>query len=216
MKKTIGIVLMLCAGAYGVFAQNGVIRELTGTVELKPAGASAFVPASAGDEVAQDTVVSTGFKSTAVIAAGSSVITVRPLTRLSLSELQTMSGSENLNMNLRAGSVRVDVKPPAGAKATFTVHSPTATASVRGTSFEFDTRRLQVFEGTVIFAGKNGAAIPVSAGGESYVGYEDSAVDPAEVAAAAFTPPPVYGSDSAGGTLLPPQTSEGFSMEIVY
>ena len=81
MKRTFCIVVMLCVAVFGICAQNAVIREMTGEVEIKPAGASAFVPAQAGDEVAQDTVVSTGFKSTAIITVGSSEITVRPLPR---------------------------------------------------------------------------------------------------------------------------------------
>jgi hypothetical protein len=195
MKKTFCIIVMLSAAAYGIFAQsaaqNGVIRELTGEVELKPAGTTAFVAARAGDEVAPNTIVSTGFKSTAVIAVGSSVITVRPLTRLSLAEIQSSAGTENLNVNLQAGRVRVDVNPPAGSRANFTVQSPTATASVRGTSFEFDTRNLTVSEGSVAFSGASGMASMVNTGGANSIGTDGDPVNATGIEASLRPPPPV-------------------------
>ena len=199
MKKTFFLVLLI-AGAAFVFAQSGVIRELTGEVELKPAGASAFVPAVAGSPVALDTIVSTGFKSTAIIAVGSSVITVRPLTRLSLAEIQSTSGTENINVNLQAGRVKVDVKPPAGTRTNFTVQSPSATASVRGTGFEFDTFNLKVNEGKVAFQGKNGMPMMVHAGRTSHVGRDGNAVNPVETEKGSLEPPPVAGPETGGGT----------------
>lgn len=178
MKKFALLIILFCTGVC-LFAQSGVIRELTGEVSLKAAGTSEFRPASAGDAVDADTIVSTGFKSTALIAVGSSIIAVRPLTRLSLSELQSAAGTETVNVNLQAGRVKIDVKPPAGTRANFTVRGPTATASVRGTSFEFDTINLTVSEGTVNFQGSSGTAVPVSAGASSDVGSVDGkASDP--------------------------------------
>jgi hypothetical protein len=169
MKKALAFLLMLSAIAYGISAQatsskDGVIKELTGQVELKAAGKTAFTAARAGDKIAQDTIISTGFKSTAVVVVGSSTITVRPLTRLSLAEIQSSAGTETLNVSLQTGRVRVDVKPPAGTKANTTVQGPSATASVRGTSFEFDTVKLSVNEGTVAFSGTSGPAAMVKAG----------------------------------------------------
>jgi hypothetical protein len=164
MKKALVVMVLMFAVLYGISAQTGVIRELTGEVELKAAGRSAFSVARTGDKIAQDTIISTGFKSTAVIVVGSSVITVRPLTRLSLAEIQSSSGTETLNVNLQTGRVRVDVKPPAGTKANTTVQGPSATASVRGTSFEFDTVNISVREGIVAFGGTSGPPMMVNAG----------------------------------------------------
>jgi len=215
MKKTFFVVLLSAVITAGVFGQNGVIRELTGEVEIKSAGASSFTAAKAGDTVARDTIVSTGFRSTAVIVIGSSTITVRPLTRLSLAEIQSASDAENVNVNLQTGRVRVDVRPPAGTRANFTVQSTTASASVRGTSFEFDTVNLSVTEGTVSFGSASGMpAVMVQAGGSSFIGTDGNAVDPAEVSAAALLPsaPVAVGADtSAPGESpvpTPPVTSE--------
>jgi hypothetical protein len=189
MKKTLMGLLLLCAIISGAFGQSGEIRELTGNVEIKPAGAGAFIAAKSGDQIAKDTVVSTGFRSTAIIAVGSSIIIVRPLTRLTLAEIQSASNTENLSVNLQAGRVRVNVKPPAGTKANIPIQSPVATASVRGTSFEFDTENLDVFEGSVAFEGTSeGPVTMVQSGESSYMGTDGQPVPPAIVSAAVLLP----------------------------
>jgi hypothetical protein len=183
MRKALAFSLMLFAMVYGISAQAasskeaGVIKELTGQVEIKSAGKSAFTAARVGDKIAQDTIVSTGFKSTAVIEVGSSVITVRPLTRLSLAEIQSSAGTDTLNVSLQTGRVRVDVNPPAGTKANTVVRGPNATASVRGTSFEFDTVKLSVNHGKVAFQGASGPATMVNTGGTSSIEEDETSVD---------------------------------------
>jgi hypothetical protein len=203
MKRiTMTILILLCAAQ--VFAQTGVIREMTGTVELKRAGQADFVPAKTGDAVAKDTVISTGFKSTALVAVGSTVLAVRPLTRLTLAEISASAETETLNVSLQTGRVRVDVNPPAGNRAIMTVSSPTSTASVRGTSFELDGQSLRVLEGAVAFAGSQGGVMLVGAGYTSEVSDNGRAADPIEKYIAELMPPPVAGSDSGlrrGGSM---------------
>jgi len=219
MKKklvTMIVLSILCTGV--VFAQTGVIKEVSGTVEIKRAGSAVFVPAKAGDQLAQDTVVSTGFKSTALVTVGSSQITVRPLTRLSLSELSSSAGTETINVALQTGRVRVDVNPPAGTKTTMAVRAPNATASVRGTEFDFDTRNLQVLEGTVAFQGSKGGTILVSAGSTSAIQPDGKAADPIETNAAALIPPPPAGVadsgvENTGGGIV---NSGDVSFELTY
>ena len=182
MKRGLFFLFLLAVTVLCAFSQNarritGVIRELTGEVELKRTEASAFIKAKVGDTVAADTVISTGFKSIAIIAVGSASITVRPLTRLSLAEIQSVADTETLNVKLQTGRVRLDVKPPAGTKTSCTVQGPGATASVRGTSFEFDTFNLKVNEGRVAFQGNRGRAILIPAGMASYIDADGKAVD---------------------------------------
>lgn len=147
-----------------VFSQNGIIREFTGSVEIKPAGVSDFLPAQRGMEVAQNTIVSTGIRSTAVIVVGSNTIVVRPITRLSLSEIQASSNDEKLNVNLQAGRIRIEVKPPAGTRASTTVQTPSATASVRGTEFDASVDSFNVLEGTVFVQDNTGLGVSVAEG----------------------------------------------------
>ena len=178
MKTRIIIFSLLFFTCCLLSAQTGLIRELSGTVEIKN-GAS-FVPANVGDQVREDTVISTGFKSTALVEIGSTNLVVRPLTRLTLTEIRATAGTETLNVNLHAGRVRVDINPPAGSRAAMAVTSPSATASVRGTSFEFDTRNLYVQSGNVIFKGTRSLGTPIRAGSSSTVGTAGIAINPVE------------------------------------
>jgi hypothetical protein len=195
MKKTM-FAFVFAMAVMSVFAQNGVIKELSGTVELKSAGSSAFTPAKAGDIVKQDTVVSTGLKSNALIEIGSTVIAVRPLTRLTLTEIRASSESEALNVSLQSGRVRVDVKPPAGTKTVMTVSSPSTTASVRGTSFELDAQNLYVISGNVLFKGTRGVYTLVTTGSESTADKNGRAVNPIAFGNAAYLPPMPVGTQS--------------------
>jgi hypothetical protein len=220
MKKLFLVSLLVFMAAV-VYSQSGTIRELTGEVELRRANSLAFTPARLGDTVAQDTIISTGFRSTTVITIGSAEITVRPLTRLSLAEIQSSAESEELNINLQAGRIRVDVKPPAGTRATTTVQSPSATASVRGTTFEMDTQNLNVSEGSVAWGGSDGLNVMVSSGSSSTISNTGGAVNPVETSTAGLTPPLPPGSGSAGETVGPttgpsggPADSGGISVDV--
>jgi hypothetical protein len=90
-------------------------------------------------------------------------VAVRPLTRVTLEQLQSQ-GPESAELYLQTGRVRVEVRPPAGGAVNFTVRSPSATASVRGTSFEFDGVNLHVDEGRVYIVGSDSSAVYVGAG----------------------------------------------------
>ena len=186
--------LLCTAQVFTQVARTGVITELTGTVEVKGANQRSFYPAKMGDPLTMDTMVSTGFRSTALITVGSSVLTVRPLTRLSLAEISAAENTETINVNLQSGRVRVDVKPPAGRQTFMSVQSPSATASVRGTSFEFDTQTLTVMEGTVAFQGSHGKVILVTAGNTSEINADGKAED-TNTAELMF--PPLAGSASS-------------------
>ena len=174
MKQLVTTILFFACTALA-FAQNpeAVIREITGTVELKKPGAADWVTANPGDRIDRATVVSTGIRSTAILAVGNSTLVVRPITQLTLEDLLSRDETETVDISLRTGRIRVEVTPPAGQKSEFTVRSPTSTASVRGTSFEMDMTGIRVLEGTVSFIPIADLAVPpiikVGAGQESWV-----------------------------------------------
>jgi hypothetical protein len=199
MKKTVVFTFLFFA-ACAVFAQSGLITEISGTVELKAGGASGFVPAQLGDSIDKDTVISTGFRSTALVSLGSATIIVRPLTRLTLNELVRVQNVETINVNLQAGRIRVDVKPPAGNRADFTVKTPTATASVRGTDYALDTRNIHVNEGAVDYSGDLGPVVLVMENNDSGVDDVSGRVkDPIEVYTTTILPPAPPGADAPRG-----------------
>jgi hypothetical protein len=200
MKKTdnrkkafMGLTFLLAAGI--VCAQEAVIREINGTVEVKTSGA--WIPAQRGQELRRDTVISTGFKGSALIAIGNSTLTVQPLTRLSVEELVRAGSEEKVALNLRAGRIRADVKPPVGGTTEFTIRSPSATASVRGTSFEFDGIRLKVDEGRVHVSGGDRSGTYVGAGHQIITNIETGqTLSAAETAREELTPAMPAGTES--------------------
>jgi hypothetical protein len=161
--KIVGIMAALALCGAGLGAQTAALREARGDVEVRTPG-GVWHPALAGESLPAETIISTGFEGTALLELGSSTLTVRPLTRLSITELILLEGSEHTRIDLRAGRVRADVSPPSGGTVNFTLRSPTITASVRGTVFEFDGLSLRTHEGRVHIAGNGGSGAYVGAG----------------------------------------------------
>jgi hypothetical protein len=173
-----------------------LIKEFTGKVEVMAPGGT-WKPAAKGMKLAKNTAISTGFKSVAVLTLGSSTLTVKPLTKLSLEEIVKLEGSEQVKLYLSAGRVKAAVSAPAGGSADFSVKSPSATASVRGTGFDFDAVNLIVNEGSVAFVGANGQTVYVPAGGISSIGAGGASSSSLQEAVAALAP------------LLPPGVDPG-------
>jgi hypothetical protein len=196
MKKVLIVALLITAG--GVWVQNAytqslraVIRELRGTVETKAPGSSVWQAAALGQELKRETLLSTGFTSEAVLDLGSSILRVRPLTRVSLEEIAAVGDADRIEIYLRAGRIRAEVTPPTGGTVDFRIRSPIAVASVRGTSFEFDTVTLRVDEGTVSFSGADRTAVYASAGQSSTSDpVSGRTATPVETAAVRTPPPP--------------------------
>jgi hypothetical protein len=202
-KQIFALTLMVSGGLFfarSLYAQeNAFFREISGTVEIKAPGSAVWTNAVTGDRIGKNTLVSTGFRSTAVIVLGDSVIIVRPVTRLGLEEIIRNQSDEQVNLYLHTGRVRAEVKPPAGGRTDFTVRSPIATASVRGTSFEFDTERLRVDEGRVQYSMDNGRRVYVAGGRISYVDEpNNTVVSPFEAEEELLAPALPAGSGSGG------------------
>jgi hypothetical protein len=190
---------MLLTGALHGQSPRAYIRDIRGIVEIKIPGSSVWQAAAPGQELESETLVSTGFKSAALIAIGDSTIQAQPLTRLSLGELQATAGTERIDIHLRAGRIRAEVEAPESGRVEFTVRSARATASVRGTAFEFDTINLRVAEGTVSFSGADGIVVYVASGQSSSPDpVSGRTTEPMETAAALASPPPA-GDAPAGG-----------------
>jgi hypothetical protein len=213
MKRTMMMVVVLAlAGTVYGQAPAARISDIRGTVEIQSPGASTWHAAREGETLDAASMVSTGFRSTAQIRVGNSVITVRPLTRLSLEALQAAGNNERVDLSLRTGRVRADVNPREGRQLDFTVRGPVVTASVRGTTFELDMFNLEVEEGIVGFSGIDGTVVSVSAGQSSAVSAEvvgqTTAAEESVIAQAA---PPPAGTDG----VVPPPKALPFSMTNV-
>lgn len=181
MKKLFLCLAMMCvASAASAATLSATIAEVAGKVEYKVPGKD-WKPAKVGDIVPKGTVISTGFKSTALLTVGASTITVKPVTRLSLEELVESASGTQTQLFLLAGRVKADVTPQSGKVTEFKVKSPTATASVRGTGFEFDGVNLVVERGLVELRTPTGLQRSVAAGEFSYVSSSGDVTPPAAV-----------------------------------
>lgn len=125
------------------------VKSVTGKVERKES--TSWVALKAGDTLKSGDVISTGFDSQAVLIVGESTVTVKALTRLTLAQLMASNTKDKASIVLDSGSVKASVKH-SSKKADFTVKTPSATASVRGTEFTIDSMaNLTVLDGAVAY-----------------------------------------------------------------
>lgn len=151
-KRTVPFViafaLVLVFSSIPVFSQTATIESIAGRVEIRPLNGD-WVPAAVGAVVAGGDTISTGFGSSATMNVGSSTVTVTPLTRLTLEELIQRGDTQETRLFLQVGKVQADVRTAEGLSHDFQLRSASTTASVRGTSFEFDGISVRGFTGEV-------------------------------------------------------------------
>ncbi len=94
-----------------------------------------WTAAKAGDMLSKGTVIQTGFKSELVLKIQDSVVNVAPLTRMTIELLKSQDEKDSSSIYVATGSVSSEVNRANNRKVGFTVRSPVATASVRGTKF---------------------------------------------------------------------------------
>ena len=174
----LGLLLALAAAG-----EDATFSELSGKVEYQAPGGT-WKAAKLGDRIGAGVLVSTGFKSTAQLKIGATTITVKPVTRLTLQELVKTEGGTQTKLYLLSGKVKADVPPQPGQTTDFKITSPTATASVRGTSFEFDGFNLIVDRGSVRLSTPSQQYRYVSAGEFSTVSKTGVVLPPATVSVA--------------------------------
>jgi hypothetical protein len=225
MKKRIEqfkiLMILILTGAFlnaqeaGTNEVYAYIREITGAVEIKEPGEADWRAALIGEQITNDTMISTGFKSSALIVLGNSTLLVRPLTRLRLEEIQNVTGEESVNLFMHAGRVRANVSPPSGGSTDFTVRGPNATASVRGTSFDFDGINLSVDQGRVHISGGDGSGSYVGAGQRSVSNPETGrTAGPGEQMRATLTPPLPPAAAGPGPRVIVPGSAAATPREL--
>ncbi len=174
--KTFFIVALLCIIAVPAFSLDGTVVSVSGKVELQtPSG---WTSLKAGDTVSSGLVISTGFRSQAVIQVAGSNIIVSQLSRLTLEQLSETNDAHETEVSLDLGSIRADVKRAQNKRVGFVVNTPVATASVRGTELEVALNSLRVLQGIVDYEGAKGNRVSVSAGNSSNVNQRGSASKP--------------------------------------
>lgn len=166
MKRIVLAVFLLAAGsaALGAATDTAEVISFTGKAEYQTD--QGWAPISVGDQLDQGTVISTGFKSSVVLAIGGSRFTVAALSRVSIDKLVEDDSNYETEMRLSAGKLKMDVKAVPGKTTSFTARSPTATASVRGTSGIMDaTGGLQSLTGVWSMASAASSSKPIAVSG---------------------------------------------------
>ncbi len=131
MKKLIVTALCSIALLSAATAFEAKVSATKGKTEIQQNGVwKALAP---GDVLNKGAVIQTGFKSELTLQMKESVVTVGPLSRMTIEQLAEKQSKDDTRLYLDTGSLKANVKKTENRRVGFTVKSPVATASVRGT-----------------------------------------------------------------------------------
>ncbi|WP_296022955.1 FecR family protein [uncultured Treponema sp.] len=138
MKKTVKTFAFICLTLFGSVCAFSAPFEATvvsakGKTEVQRAGI--WTALKTGNSVSRGDVIQTGFKSELIIKIKNSTVTVSPMSRITVEQLAEKKDKDETKLFLDTGSLRSNVKKTEDRRIGFTVRSPVATASVRGTEF---------------------------------------------------------------------------------
>lgn len=141
------IAFLICSGA-GLYAADASVTFVSGKVEVQRG--TKWVPLQKGDTLAKSDTISTGFQSEAKIKLMDSVLYLGPVTRITLEELATKGNTDNVNVYLKTGAARSQVKHVDNKRVNYQVHTAVAVASCRGTDWIIDSNNvISCLEGIV-------------------------------------------------------------------
>lgn len=168
MRRTLCILILLSVGIFAFAAPTAILKEVTGKVEIKQSG-KGWETAVINAEIQKGTIISTGFKSKAVLDLGDSFITVKALTRMKLEELLEREDTVQTEIYLNFGKVTAEVKTSEVKKHDFKLNSPVSTAAVRGTTLDRAVFHVFVEDGGVYIINRLGQKRYIFKGEGSYV-----------------------------------------------
>ena len=170
IKKSVCAALAAFCVALPLCAVSATVVSAEGKVEVERKGK--WVALSANDTVSEGEVISTGFKSKAVLRYQGSVLQMGALTRVTLEKLAAGEKNDTVAVYLNTGAVKSTVQRTENRRVNYTVRNPVAVASVRGTEFDFSgDGSITCTEGAVVTYGSRSynaaAAVEAPAEGKS-------------------------------------------------
>lgn len=133
------------------FAADATVTFVSGKVEVQRNGK--WVALQKGDTVAKSETISTGFQSEVKLKIMESVMYLGPVTRITLEELSSTGQKDNVNVYLKTGTARSQVKHVDNKRVNYQVHTAVAVASCRGTEWIIDdSNNVSCLEGIVAVA----------------------------------------------------------------
>lgn len=171
MKKSTRVFVLASILAFSVtslFALEAKVVSAKGKTEVQMAD-GAWTPLKIGSTIQKGAVIQTGFKSELILKIKETTVTVAPLSRITVEQLAEKGDKDDTRLFLDTGSLKSDVKKTVDRRVGFTVRSPVATASVRGTivgvTNKFKSTDVKGYEGSIAVwkAPKGGAKAEVAA-----------------------------------------------------
>lgn len=151
MKKLMAILSIAVIATLTATSMEATVVSAKGKAEVQKGNSWATL--SVGNSLKKGDVIQTGFKSEVILKIKNSTVTVAPLSRITIEQLAEKNGSDDTRLFLDTGSLKSDVKKTEDRRVGFTVRSPVATASVRGTVMSvtnaFRSTQVRGFEGSV-------------------------------------------------------------------
>ncbi|MCR4580687.1 MAG: FecR domain-containing protein [Treponema sp.] len=134
-NKLICILLVLFSISFSMFSANATatVSFVRGKAEVNRN--NQWVPLKIGDSIYPEETLSTGFQSEIKIKFNNSVMALGALTRVTLEDLSSSSDKDSVSVFINSGSIRSRVSHTDAKRVNYTVKSPVAVASVRGTDF---------------------------------------------------------------------------------
>lgn len=165
MKVSFKFLPLLAFAVFAGFSASALEAKfvsIEGKVEILEGGM--WIPVEEGDIIQErGAVISTGFKSNAVVSVKGTNFTLGPLTRITIENMVAMENKDSTQIYIDSGSLKANVSSSDGRKVGFKVRSAVATASVRGTEFKVTSSgRLSVTQGLVSFGGPEASSAEVA------------------------------------------------------
>ena len=216
--KGLLVAAVLTVFSASLFAADATVTFVSGKVEVQRNGK--WVALQKGDTVAKSETISTGFQSEAKIKMMDSVMYLGPVTRITLEELSTTGKQDNVNVYLKTGSARSQVKHVDNKRVNYQVHTAVAVASCRGTDWIIDdSNNIICFEGIVAVAAyvppenyldnKSGSGKKEESEGESEGSEESTEETPAVADAGAESESSVETKETTALVTETPTTNDG-------
>ena len=136
MKKIVlfTVAFFICSLGFSIEAK---VISVSGKAQVQKSGVWKNI--SVGDVLTKGNLIQTGFKSQVVFSIKSnnenSKITVNQLSRITIEQLMEDNSGDTTSVFVTTGSVKSEIKKTTDFRTNYTVRSPVATASVRGTDF---------------------------------------------------------------------------------
>ena len=146
--RTIFLAAFFVVFGANVFAVEATVTFVSGKVEVQRDGK--WIALQKGDALSKSETISTGFQSEAKIKIMDSVLYLGPVTRITLEELSSSGQQDNVNVFLKTGTTRSQVRHADNKRVNYQVHTAVAVASCRGTDWVLDdSNMVDCTDGTV-------------------------------------------------------------------